>query len=159
MPATLAPKLTVAAAAKRTAVTLNLEDDKRLAIALAEAAAEEVSRNSRFEALVRAIYGALTPAPKSPTKSAQPSAFDAQLVPIKEVEGRPINPAAPLDPYYLLEVYGPSQLPTALGLFPLKKLQEGVELVQERYPNTRPAGKTKAAVIGYIVEYVAPPQG
>lgn len=35
-------------------------------------------------------------------------AFNIDLVPIRRIEGREIDPAAPLDPYFLLDLYGPA---------------------------------------------------
>lgn len=156
--------MTAAAAARSIAFFLDLEDTNRITLAVLMAASEELERNGQFVARVRAAYNTL---PASKTRGAGSAGSAAQkaeearklaatLKPIHEVEGREINLAAPLDPYFLLDVYGAQQLRQALELFPLAKLKEGVNAVIERNPGTKPTSKSsKAAVIDYIERYVA----
>lgn len=143
-------KLSTNKAAKLAGAALDLKDLKRLAAALAEAAAEEVVRNRAFADRVRALYAEV---PASTRKPPGVTAFDIDLVPIRRIEGREIDPAAPLDPYFLLDLYGPAQLEKALGLFPLAKLKEASATVERRHPGTKPTNRgSKAALIAYIVD-------
>jgi hypothetical protein len=122
-------------------------------MALVEVAAQEAERNHSFANRVRATYAALPP---TRTRTKMVTAFDVKLVPIKQVEGREINPAASLDPYFLNEVYGAAQLPTALSIFPVSKLKEGAEMVERRNPGTKPTSRAqRQALIDYIVKHVA----
>jgi hypothetical protein len=153
------PTQRVTEAAQQVATTLGLEDQKRVSAALAEAAAEAVRRDSLFAARVRILYNQMTPAPATRRTTTQGrgtrAAPDVELVPIKQVEGWFLNPAAPPDPYFLLEVYGSKQLPLALQRYTVARLREAVELVQQRNPGTRPTGKTRQHLIDYIVERVS----
>jgi hypothetical protein len=155
----LTPTQRVAEAAQQVATTLGLEDQKRVSAALAEAAAEAVRRDSLFAARVRILYKEMTPAPPARRTPAQGrgtrAAPDVELVPIKQVEGWFLNPGAPPDPYFLLELYGPKQLPLALQRYTVARLREAVEAVQQRNPGTSPRGRTRPALIDYIVEHVS----
>jgi len=143
-------KLSTNEAAKLASAVLDLDDLKRLAIALAEAAAEEVVRSRAFADRVRALYGEV---PTSTGKSTGASALQIDLVPIRRIEGRDIDPAAPLDPYFLLDLYGPGQLERALGLFPVAKLKEASAKVERQHPGTKPTNRaSKAALIIYIMD-------
>jgi hypothetical protein len=152
----LTPTQRVTEAAQQVASTLGLEDQKRVSAALAEAAAEAVRRDSLFAARVRILYKEMTPAPatRRATAGGTRAAPDVELVPIKQVEGWFLNPGAPPDPYFLLELYGPKQLPLALQRYTVARLREAVELVQQRNPGTGPRGKTRQALIDYIVAHV-----
>lgn len=161
MSTTTKPKLTVNDAAKHAALILDLDDPKRLSIALAYAASEEIEHNARFAAQVRTVYDAL--AAVSPTGAggrgrggSGTKAPVVNLVPVKHLEGYEVDLAAPLDPYFLYEVYGAQQLPIALNLFSATRLKEAVALVQERNPSTKPTSRSrKEALIEYIIHYVA----
>ena len=146
--------------ARSLASALGLPDAGRAGIAALLVAAEEVERSSHFAARVRAAYD-LLPASK-PTRGSTrgentvAKILTSTLTPVRHVEGREINLAAPLDPYFLLEVYGADQLRQALELFPLTKLKEGLPAVMERHPGTKPTSRSsKAAVIDYLVRRVA----
>lgn len=153
--------VTTTTASRSLASLLNVDDAGRAGLAVLLAATDEIEQNSRFAARIRAAYDML-PASKPPRSSGSSSRtsnvakiLTSTLTPIRHTEGREINLAAPLDPYFLLEVYGAHQLREALDLFPLTKLKEGVEAVTERNPGTKPSSKSsKAAVIDYIVRYV-----
>src|SRR5258708_35515725 len=138
---------------ERTGKQLGLADVKRSSLALAAVAAQEPERSHIFAERIRTAYAALAPT-KQRTKLL--TAFDVKLVPIKHIQGRELNPAAPLDPYFLLEVYGAAQLPTALSIFPVAKLKEGAAVVEQRNPGTKPKNRgQKQPLINYIVHYVA----
>jgi hypothetical protein len=125
---------------------------KRVSLALAEVAAQEAERNHVFAERIRTAYAALAPT-KQRTKML--TAFDVKLVPIKHIQGRELNPAAPLDPYFLFEVYGSAQFPTALSIFPVAKLKEGAAIVERRNPGTKPTNRgQKQPLIDYIVRYI-----
>jgi hypothetical protein len=141
-------------AAKIVADALGLDDAKRVGIALASVAAEEVRHNPAFAARVRSLYATLAPTP-STKRGTTAKALVTDLVPIKHVHGFQLNPAAPVDPFLVYEAYGAQQLPKALDLFPLAKLKESAALVEARNPGTKPVNRSsKAAVIDYIVHYV-----
>ncbi|HEX2347982.1 MAG TPA: hypothetical protein VHI51_06040, partial [Ktedonobacterales bacterium] len=86
------------------------------------------------------------------------SDLDIDLKPIKSMEGRFRDPAAPVDPYFLLELYGPDQLALALSRYTAPRLREGVKAVQARHPGTKPAGTGKQPMIDYIVTILLPLQ-
>lgn len=148
---------TITEIAERTSKQLGLPDVKRVSVALAEIAAQEAERNRAFAERVRALYVSLAPT-RERTKMV--TAFDVKLVPIKHVQGRELNPAEPLDPYFLLEIYGPAQFPTALSIFPVAKLKEGAAIVERRHPGTKPTNRgQKQPLIEYMVQWVARTQG
>jgi hypothetical protein len=161
MSTTTKPKLTINDAAKHAGLVLELDDLKRLGIALAYAASEEIEHNTRFATQVRTVYEALA-ATVSPGTGGRgrsggsgTKAPVVDLVPMKRIEGYQIDLAAPLDPYFLYEVYGAQQLPLALNLFSATRLKEAVILVQERNPGTKPSGRSsKPALVEYIIRYV-----
>lgn len=151
-------KLSATEAAKQAAFSLGLDDVKRVGIALAAAAADEVSSNARFAEKVRLLYS-VAPASAATTRSTR-STETVELVPLKPVPPgtRIINPAAPLDPYFIYDVYGVEQLPRALALFPLEKLKEATAKVEQRNPGTKPKSRgSKAGHIDYIVAHIRPP--
>jgi hypothetical protein len=159
---TIAQRATEATA--RASRFLHLEDTKRLAAAIAEAAADELVRNHAFAELVRGRYGQLAPrkpvrtTPRTTTPRPKMTGVtlpDDDLIPIKRIEGQRITLAGPVDPYFLHEFYGAHQLRRALERHPLRKLQEASALVEERNPGTRPTKKTdKVAIVDYIVAHV-----
>src|SRR5690349_13096688 len=114
MSANVKSRLNAADAARRVAQALGLDDAKRLATALAVAAAEEVDENSRFAVRVRAVYNLLpasgTSAGGRSSSTGGPArtskALDVELRPIKRVDGFALDPAAPLDPYLAYEAFG-----------------------------------------------------
>jgi hypothetical protein len=80
MPTATKSKLTVAAAAKHVSLVLGLPDTKRLEVALAQVASEEVERSSAFARRVEAIYN-LLPAPGTRPPTMSPGLADIELVP------------------------------------------------------------------------------
>ena len=150
MATTVKRKLSTTEAAKLARGALGLNDLHRLAIALAEVAAEETLHSRVFADRVRLVYEQVP----TPSHSSRPDPFAARLVPIKIVEGRDINPAAPLDADFLLEVYGGHQFPDALGLYPVAKLKEAAKRIADRKPGTKPAHwGQKTPLIEYIVRH------
>lgn len=151
MPTKALRKLSTNEAAKFASSALDLSDLKRLAAALAEAAAEEVIRNRTFAERVRTLYSEI---PEG--RAAKMAQDEEPLVPIRQGEWKPINPGAPLDPYFLLNLYGSHQLERALSRYTLVKLKEASAAVEARNPGTKPANRgQKAAIIAYIVEKLA----
>jgi len=144
------------AAVERVAERQHLSDVKRLAAALAELAAEEIERNPGFAVRLRGLYEDLAPPRKATaargTRSTKASA--KTLKPIKQLEGYDIDPSAPLDPYFQLEVYGAEQLEAALRRHTKSNLLEAVEMVQDRHPGTSPRGTSKDALLAYIIAHV-----
>jgi len=70
------------------------------------------------------------PAPKSSTpvrgQRVQPDIFARALPlrPVRHIQGREINPAQTVDPYFLRAIYGDQQLEQALSLWPASSLRE-----------------------------------
>ena len=145
-------------AAEATAQSLHLNDPKWVAAALAEIAAEEVSRNPSFGVRVRNRYDELAPAPRrrgGASRTTEPTAPKRVLVPRKMIETGEVNIAAALNPYRLYDIYGADQLADALREYTLASLREAVECVQERHPDTKPRNKgQREPIIEYIVRYV-----
>lgn len=144
-------------ATRRLREAVGGDDLKLLATALAEAAVEEMQHNAALTLRVRDKYeqlSALKGAGRSTRTHARLPA--ARPTPIASAGDIRIDPHAPLDPYILLKLYGPSQLKAALDGYSMNKLKEAATLVQQRHPGTRPRDKRRAdAVIDYIVEHVA----
>jgi hypothetical protein len=142
-----------AAAAKRASTMLELRDTSRLSIALAEAAADELTRNAAFVRRVREIYDQLPEkAPRAPREDPL-RALKINLIPLRPDANYQVNPSGPADPYDLLAHFGAHQLAVALGLFSLSRLQVAAKNVQANHPGTKPTnGRQKASVIAYIVE-------
>jgi len=138
---------------------LGLDDLKLLSVALTEAAIEELRFSPTFTARIRAIYDELAAAkPKRTPRVRLSSVNDVKLVPIGEGYDRPIDPSAPLDPYFLNGLYGANQLRLALTRYSVAKLKEGAAAVEQKNPGTKPASKArKDSLIDYIVEMVAGP--
>ena len=89
---------TINEVAERASRQLGLSDPKRVTLALTQVAAQEAERDHLFAERVRSAYAALAPT-KQRTKLV--TAFDVNLVPIKHIQGREINPAAPLSASFL----------------------------------------------------------
>lgn len=153
-PPTYAQRATAAAAA--AAERFAFTDEKRMLVALSEVALEELGRNPSFAVRVRNRFEELAPiksarAPKA-SKAAKP-----KLVPIKELPGFQLDATRRLDPWFILEYFGESQLETALRLQTIGNLREAIAVVEERYPGTAPKGKlTKEVAIAFILQHVLP---
>ncbi len=139
-----------AAAAQQAAEMLGADDVKRVGAALAEAALEGMRRNPSFLAHVRQLYESM--APRRTAAEPRRNSQRVQLVPIRQLDVE-INPAAAPDPYLLLDLYGPEQLPLALQPYTLSRLKDSVGHVQKRHPGTKPDGTSKQAVIAYLIRY------
>jgi hypothetical protein len=143
-------------AQQHAANALHADDAKRAAAAVLEMALEEMRRNPGFSLRVRGRYNELAPAkPRRASSTKAARATRNELIPIKKIEGREFDVTAALDPYFLLELYGAEQFPDALDRHPRSSIEEAVGIVKERHPGTKPGGRTKAALIEYIVRYVA----
>ena len=153
MPTKTLYKPSTAAAAKRASAVLELRDTSRLSIALAEAAADELTRNGAFARHVREIYDCLPEkAPRVPREDPL-RALKINLIPLRPDANYQVNPSGPLDPYDLLEHFGAHQLTDALELFSLQRLQAAAKKVQAKHPGAKPKdGRQKPSVIAYIVE-------
>jgi len=154
-PATTAQRS--AAALEQASSILGLEDGKRLSAALAIAAVDRLQIDPSLKEYVCTLYEQLAPKKASASKG-KSKAEDIHLVPVKPMEGREFDPSAPVDPYLLLELYGPEQLALALSRYTAPRLREGVKAVQARHPGTKPAGTGKQPMIDYIVTILLPLQ-
>lgn len=154
---TLSTAQRAAQAINQAIEALGLDDAKRLSAALTIAASEGVRKNPMFAAHVRSLYEDMAPKRSTARPTASNGRADDDLVPVKQVDYIR-NPAAPPDPYFLLELYGAHQLRLALQRYTLARLKEAIPAVQAQHPDTKPKGKaTKDSVIDYIVEHVAGP--
>jgi hypothetical protein len=132
----------------------NAGDTGILGTALAEAAAEEGRRNLQFASEVRRIYGELLdqqrPAAARPARAPQPP-----LKPVRtDLPFRPIDPFAPPDPQFLIQVYGRHQLEPALQRYNVSMLKRTVAVIEQQYPGTKPENRgRKDALIAYIMEH------
>jgi hypothetical protein len=162
--ASKAPTFTqrITAAYERAESILRLTDSKRLAAALVEIAVEEIERNPGFRLRVQGHYSQLAPQPPVRAARQQPrSASTAKkrledFVPVKRIPGQSFNVAERLDPYFLYELYGPDQFRGVLSCFDVPRLQEAVQVVQERHPNTSPRNKrSMESLIDYLVQQIA----
>src|SRR5262249_35756641 len=131
-------------AARLAGDLLGLDDLKRVAAALAEAAVEGVRRNPSFAAHVRTLYEDMAARPPAAKKSRAPQSRkaepDVELIPLKHIPGHEADSAAPPDPYFLVEFYGAVQLPLALSRYTVAELRDAVKVVQRRHTGTKPAG-------------------
>lgn len=151
MPTKTLYKPSATAATKRANAVLELDDLARLSVALAEVGADEAMHNRTFAAKVRDCYEHLPPS-KTKTKADPTRALKVTLVPLRQYEGHRIDTSRPLDPYFILEAYGPEQLPIALELFSVERLKEGSAMVEKRNPGTKPSNRGhKSPLISYIV--------
>lgn len=152
------PTQRAASAVKRMAETLQLEDSKRLSFALTIAAAEYSQVDDVMASRVQAIYKELAPGSVKTGSSTRDSSSSVEddLVPIKTVEGRYIDPAGPPNPYFLLELYGDKQLARALNRYTAPRLRLAVKEVQAQNPGTKPKSGSKQAMIDYIVTLLLP---
>jgi len=135
----------------------DLGDAAALGTALAEVAAEESRRNSRFADAVKQRYDEVmrlrAPVPKNGTRKQELP----PLVPLERSQYSKrvvVDPFAPPDPHEIIDVYGYHQLGRALQDYTLDMLKQTAAKVQDEHPGTKPRSKSsKAAVIDYIVEY------
>jgi hypothetical protein len=132
---------------------------KALTAAIAEAALKEAQANPAFADKVRMLYDEMAQAKKPPTiKTKQPRErprVKLQATPIAKVEGYIPDPYGPLDPYFMLKIYGEDQLPLALDDHTLDRLKVAADNLMQTHPGTKPKTKSKKAdVIAYIVEIV-----
>jgi hypothetical protein len=143
---------------QKTSESLHLHDPKILTLAIAEAAASLVNTDATFAERVSAIYDDISSSLGSKTTSKTPKDTEKnhqRLIPLKKIVGREFDITAAPDPNFLLELYGEEQLPLALGKYTLKQLQEGASVVEQRFPGTKPKGKTtKADLIKYMISSV-----
>ncbi len=145
------------AATRQLREATGLDDLKLLSTAVAELAAEEAARNPAYVSRLQAVYQELVSLHSTRPIRAQ-EASGVKLVPIGNVAHQAIDPHAPLDPYYLYDLYGPEQLRAALSRYTLARLKEGLPAVEQRNAGTKPASRArKDAIIDYIVEHVAGP--
>jgi hypothetical protein len=128
-------------------------DTNAFTTALAEVAANESRHNPRFAEAVRVRYQELTAQLKAPGGRGKSPPL-ADLVPIRRIEGYRADPFSPPDPQFLTQLYGLSQLPSALQYYRLETLKETATKIEREHPGTRPTSRSsKAAVIDYIVKY------
>lgn len=150
-PPTYAQRSSAAAAA--AAGRFIFSDEKRMQAALTEIALEELERNPSFAVRVRNRYEELAPVKAAGTPKSSRAA-KPKLVPIKELPGFQLDATRRLDPWFILEYFGPNQLETALRMQTIGNLREAVAVVEERYPGTAPKAKlTKEGAVSYILAY------
>ncbi|MGH2504176.1 MAG: hypothetical protein ACRDID_16840 [Ktedonobacterales bacterium] len=147
----------VSAAAATANARFNFTDEKRMQAALAEVALDELGRNPGFAVRVRNRYEELAPVKATKPSKASSKASKPKLVPIKEMPGFQLDVTRRLDPWFILEYFGPEQLDTALRMQTIGNLREAIAVVEERYPGSTPRGKlTKEIAITFILQHVLP---
>jgi hypothetical protein len=128
-------------------------DVKLLSAAVTEAAAAEALHNPTFRRMVQRIYDELSTSPVRATTSRAKAPRQSALVPLSGTEGARFDPFAPLDPYALVNLYGPAQLQTALSGYSAATLRQAVALVRQKHPQTKPTDARKPeSLIAYIVQ-------
>jgi hypothetical protein len=138
------------------ALPVDVSDTTILGTALAEVAAEEILRNAHFGRAVRERYDELVALQKRPRSQASRQTKELPpLVAIRQDLGyRKIDPFAPPDLQFLMQVYGGHQLDRALQEYTLDLLKRTADIIQARHPKTKPTSRTcKDALIAYIVEH------
>lgn len=143
-------------AVRRVAEKNSYSSLKVLTVALVEAASEIINYNEMLAIKVDELYNNfLSTQTNSGRKTVKKNEADIiDLVPIKRIVGREFDVNAPLDPYFLHELYGNEQLPLALSRFSVKRLMEGVTLV-EKNSGEKPRNKaTKGEIIEFLVTKV-----
>jgi hypothetical protein len=152
----LTPTQSATEAARRASHILDIQDTKIVAAALAEEALSLLERDAIFKTHVRERCADMaTPRRVVEPRERRRSPSRIELVPIKTLGPREVNPAAPPDPYFLLELYGPDQLRLALSRYKVAELKPAAAVVQGRNPGTRPADKSRRdPLLDYIVEQV-----
>lgn len=134
----------------------DVSDTTILGTAVAEVAARESRRNTEFASQVRKVYDELAAMKRSRTVRTGDRKQDLPpLVPIRTDLGfRKIDPFAPPDPRWLIQVYGTHQLARALHDYSLDDLKRTADSIQIQHPGTKPTSRaSKQAVIAYIVRY------
>ncbi len=156
--------------------SLKSTDLKYVALALAEVGAEEVINNPHFAQKVKAILDEIVPkkelnAPRSTSnrakhqkqkdntatiqKGRQKKSLLDNLVPLKPIDMRIINPYSSPDPYLLHEVFGSVQLAIALREFTMHTLREMVGVVETQNPDLpKPNKRNKDSIVQFILEAV-----
>lgn len=135
--------------------TLRGKDLTLLTIALAEQATQEAKINSGLADRVREAFNELKATSQTSARGKPKDAFEA-LVPVGPVDFTRLSPHGPMDPYALYEAYGHKQALRVLSDLTLENLKSSAAIVEQRNPGTRPTNRrTKAALIQYIIEYVA----
>lgn len=141
-------------AAVQAAERFSFIDEKRMLAALSEIALDEMRRNPSFAVRVRDRYEELAPQ-KTPKPSKSQKHEKPKLIPIKELPNFRLETTSRLDPWFILEYFGDSQLETALRMQTIGNLKEAIAVVEERFPGTAPKGRvTKEVAITYILEHV-----
>jgi len=171
----LTPAQRGAAALERAQAALpDATNAKLLQAAILEAAAAALADDPSFAARVRGRYAELA-APPARAKGQGGKAGRAArvtpkvsdllepLVPVKRIPNYEVTIEGPLDPYVLLDVFGPHQLERALSQRSLADVRKAAAIVQGRQPGVQPEGRAgKAKLIAFIVECLigrAPGQG
>lgn len=148
------------AAVARAGTALGLEDTKRLAAALAETAADELSLNRDFAARVRARYAELGARPSkavttSPRPSAKRTTTPKPKVSARRTPGERVDIMTPVDPRMLIQLYGDA-LPERLVAYSPKALVEMARMLAPNKGEKVPTQRSGAEpLIAYILHHVA----
>lgn len=129
----------------------NPGDTTILGMALAEVAAVEGRRNPQFASEVRRRYEEL----QGQQRQRQTREELPPLKPVRtDLPWRPIDPAAPPDPQFLIQVYGRHQLGRALQEYTVAILKRTAAVIERQNPGTKPANRgRKEPLIAYILEH------
>lgn len=149
-----------ALAVQHTAERLGLQDQKFLAVALMEAAADEVVNSPRFAEQIRARYIALTVKPsRERIATRQPASMRGTAGAVKpkvatsRTPGEHVDIVSPLDPRTLVPLYG-AGLPAHLREYSIKELSQMARLLAPKAGEKVPPQKAgTAALVAYIVRH------
>jgi hypothetical protein len=160
MSATIEKPLTATERATQATAQLRelfgFENLKAMSIAIAEVAAQEAKINPAFAERIQQVYHEVEKTVRRQgTSKAKRMVDRPKLTPIAKVEGYVPDPFAPLDPYFMLKIYGVEQFPLALEEQTLVSLKFAAKKLMESHPGTKPTSMArKDDVIAYIVEIV-----
>jgi hypothetical protein len=102
------------------------------------------------------IYKELEPLQVARPAAQAKNAPKSAPIPIAAVGIERLNPYGKLDPYVILDGYGPDQLRAVLERASAYRLREAIEVVQEHEPGLKaPAKGRKEVMVDYLVEVVA----
>jgi hypothetical protein len=140
--------------------SMELEDEKLVAIAIAEAALQEIENNRLFASRVRTLYEAYASTKRPRPKKAESNEKNGEtekpeLVPLRTLQGDYyLDAAGPPDIASLVYVFGIPQLALALDGYSKERLLMAVEQIEKRH-NIMMKGKSKATIVKLIAFLVA----
>lgn len=127
-----------------------------LAIALTEAATEEIRHNQALRTSILALYQGLLPPPRiTSTRSGGATAGTSGRSGAGGTRGgSSLAPGNPPNLNALVRNFSPQERPGALRKYGVAALKKAVPAVQEQYPGTAPSSMKKEAIVEYLLEHL-----